>query len=85
MVLQTNALFRKEIRDRDSKKINFEAFYIPLIENDYHVPKNVVQNLATMSHEAVYKQGAKPAKHFSNIKWILWLPLMLLKQRRTDL
>ena len=29
LVLQTNALFRKEIRDRDRKKINFEAFYIP--------------------------------------------------------
>ena len=30
-MLKTNALFRKEIRDRDRKNINFEAFYIPLV------------------------------------------------------
>ena len=28
--------------------------------NNYHVAKNVEQNLATMSHEPVYKRVAKP-------------------------
>ena len=28
--------------------------------NNYHVAKNVEQNLATMSHEPVYKRVAEP-------------------------
>ena len=29
-VIQTDSSIRKEIKDRDRKKINFESFYIPL-------------------------------------------------------
>ena len=48
--------------------------------NNYHVTKNVEQNLATMSHEPVYKRVAEPDTLLSVTLVEAEHPLMLLKQ-----